>query len=225
MADFDLAAALRGLAAGVLPVLFAITLHEVAHGWAARALGDRSAEMLGRLSLNPLRHVDPVGTVLIPLMVYVLSGFSFLFGWAKPVPVNPQALRWPKQGMVLVAAAGPAANLAMGVFWAAVILWSQILLPADSTVAEFLFSAGQIGVLFNAILAVFNLIPLPPLDGGRVLRGLVPESIGFYLDRIEPFGLIIILLLLWVGPVWPLLGPLIRSAQFLMFAIAGAGGA
>ncbi|RMF98633.1 MAG: site-2 protease family protein [Gammaproteobacteria bacterium] len=224
MPEFDLAVAFRGVAAGAIPVLFAITLHEVAHGWAARALGDRTAEMLGRLSLNPLRHVDPVGTVLVPLLVYVLSGFSFLFGWARPVPVNPRSLRWPKQGMVLVAAAGPAANLAMGACWAAIAIWSQRLLPESSGLAQFLFSAGQIGVLFNAILAVFNLIPLPPLDGGRVLRGLVPEAIGYYLDRIEPFGLIIILLLLWVGPVWPLLAPVIRSAQLLMFALAGAGG-
>ena len=224
MPNLDFAGVVQGFAVGVIPVLFAITLHEVAHGWAARALGDRTAEMLGRLSLNPLRHIDPVGTVLVPILVYVLSGFSFLFGWAKPVPVNPRGLRRPKQDMVAVAAAGPAANLVMGVFWAVLVVVTESSAAAGNTVGVFLSKMGQIGVLFNAILAVFNLIPLPPLDGGRVLRGLVPESFGRRLDAIEPFGLIIIVLLLSLGLIWPVMGPMIRSLQLLMYTLAGAGG-
>ncbi|MDJ0929334.1 MAG: site-2 protease family protein [Gammaproteobacteria bacterium] len=215
----------QAFAVGVIPVLFAITLHEVAHGWAARAFGDRTAEMLGRLSLNPIRHIDPVGTVVVPILVFVLSGFSFLFGWAKPVPVNPRGLKRPKQDMVAVAAAGPAANVIMGVFWAFIVVMASGSAAAGNTVGVFLTEMGKIGVFFNAILAVFNLIPLPPLDGGRVLRGLVPESIGRRLDAIEPFGLIIIVLLLSLGLIWPLMGPMIRSLQLLMYTLAGAGGA
>ncbi len=225
MPNLDIAAMVQAFAVGVIPVLFAITLHEVAHGWAARAFGDRTAEMLGRLSLNPIRHIDPVGTVVVPILVFVLSGFSFLFGWAKPVPVNPRGLKRPKQDMVAVAAAGPAANVIMGVFWAFIVVMASGSAAAGNTVGVFLTEMGKIGVFFNAILAVFNLIPLPPLDGGRVLRGLVPESIGRRLDAIEPFGLIIIVLLLSLGLIWPLMGPMIRSLQLLMYTLAGAGGA
>lgn len=224
MPEIDPAGIARVFAVAVIPVLFAITLHEVAHGWAARALGDRTAEMLGRLSLNPIRHIDPVGTVLVPIVVFVLSGFSFLFGWAKPVPINPAALRKPKTDMIKVAAAGPAANIVMGLAWAFVVIWSEPAVTTGNSTAAFLFQMGQFGVLFNAILAVFNLIPLPPLDGGRVLRGLLPESVGRRFDAVEPFGLIIVVVLLSLGVIWPLIGPMIRSLQHAMYALAGAGG-
>ena len=223
MLDFDIGNILRVISVALIPVLFGITVHEVAHGWMARQFGDRTAELLGRLTLNPLRHIDPVGTVVVPIMVFVLSGGSFLFGWAKPVPVNPRGLRNPKRDMVAVAAAGPAVNLLMGLGWAILYVLTTSF-GGNGVIASFVLEMARIGVLFNALLAVFNLIPLPPLDGGRVLRGLVPEAIGQRLDAVEPFGLIIMVLLLSFGLIWPVVGPLIDVVQRLMYGIAGIFG-
>jgi Zn-dependent protease len=206
-------------AAAALPILFGITLHEVAHGWMARRFGDRTAEMLGRLTVNPLKHIDPLGTVVVPLLMAWLGGF--IFGWAKPVPVNPRNLRNPKKSMIAVAAAGPAANLLMALAWA--LLLRVLLLGGTTAQTNFGFfvEMARIGVFFNVLLAVFNLFPIPPLDGGRVLRGLVPESIGNRLDAVEPFGLIILVALLALGLLGPILWPLIRVAQDVVFAIVG----
>jgi len=223
MPDFDIVSIIRTVSVAAIPVLFAITLHEVAHGWAARAYGDRTAEMLGRLSINPLRHVDPVGTIAVPILIFLLSAGSFLFGWAKPVPVSTSGLRNPKRDMVMVAAAGPAMNLVMASFWTLVLALSMRL-GEGTLVADFLNAMAQIGIFFNVLLAVFNLLPLPPLDGGRVLRGLVPESIGRRLDAIEPFGLIIVVLLLTAGVIGPVMWPLISSLQGFMFRIASVLG-
>ena len=217
MPDFDIETVVRAVLTGAIPVLFAITLHEVAHGWAARARGDRTAELLGRLSINPIRHIDPVGTIVMPILVFSTTGF--LFGWAKPVPVSVSQLHDPKRDMVVVAVAGPAINLVMASFWALVMAFS-LWLGEGTFGADFLFSMSRIGILINLILAVFNLLPLPPLDGGRVLRGLVPESIGRRLDAIEPFGLIIIVLLLISGVIGPLIWPVIIGLQGLLFRIA-----
>lgn len=206
-------------AAAAIPILFGITLHEVAHGWMARRFGDRTAEMLGRLTVNPLKHIDPLGTVVVPLLMAWLGGF--IFGWAKPVPVNPRNLRNPKKSMIAVAAAGPAANLLMALAWA--LLLRVLLLGGTGAETNFGFfvEMARIGVFFNVLLAVFNLFPIPPLDGGRVLRGLVPESIGNRLDAVEPFGLIILVALLALGLLGPILWPLIRVAQDVVFAIVG----
>jgi len=215
----DIDTVVRGIAVGAIPVLFAITLHEVAHGWAARRYGDRTAEMLGRLSLNPIKHIDPVGTIVVPALLFSFGGL--LFGWAKPVPVAFRNLNNPKRDMVKVAFAGPAANILMGVMWAAVLKVSLITGLGASFMGEWLISMSEIGILINALLAAFNMVPIPPLDGGRVLRGLVSESIGVFLDRIEPFGLIILVLLLMSGWLWVLVGPMLQIVQSLIVFVVG----
>lgn len=213
---------IRMIAVGAIPVIFAITLHEVAHGWMARRYGDRSAEMLGRLSLNPLRHVDPLGTVLVPLLTLWLGGL--MFGWAKPVPINPRAMRNPKRAMVAVAAAGPAANLLMAIGWAWSLHLAAGLAQWAPVAGDFLGRMARVGVIFNVLLGIFNLLPVPPLDGGRVLRGLVPESIGRRLDAIEPYGLIIVLGLLLLGVLNIVLGPLFRTVLDLVWLLSGVKG-
>jgi Zn-dependent protease len=176
-----------------IPTIFAITLHEVAHGWAAKQLGDPTAFRLGRLSLNPLKHVDPVGTVIVPLSMAFLTNGAMYFGWAKPVPVAFGNLRNPKRDMVLVAAAGPGANLAMATFWTFVYIAGKLAGAADD---DWLIRVCQAGIYFNTLLMVFNLLPIPPLDGGRVLSGLLPNEASRILDRIEPFGFIIVIVLM-----------------------------
>lgn len=198
-----------------IPILFAITVHEVAHGWMARRFGDRTAEMLGRLTLNPIKHIDPVGTVAVPLLMVWLGGF--LFGWAKPVPVSFRNLRNPKRDMVFVALAGPGANLLMAVGWAVLLKLFKEAAPVLGKSLVFFLEMAKIGIFFNLLLMIFNLLPIPPLDGGRVLRGLVPESIGRHLDALERYGLIIVVGLIVAG----LLSPVISLARRLS-ALLGA---
>ncbi|HDP89750.1 MAG TPA: site-2 protease family protein [Thioalkalivibrio sp.] len=188
-----------------LPILFAITLHEVAHGLAARHYGDRTAEQLGRLSLNPLRHIDPVGTVIVPLVLFALSGF--IFGWAKPVPVDFRNLRNPKRDMALVALAGPMANLGMALIWAILMKLGMMLHASTPFIGEPLMYMSAVGIFLNLILMVLNLLPIPPLDGGRVLSGILPNRYSAVLDRVEPFGFFILLFLLLVGLLGYLLWP------------------
>ena len=209
---------LYGISFGAIPLLFAITLHEVAHGRAARHFGDRTAELLGRLSLNPIKHIDPVGTILVPLGLLLLVGVAF--GWAKPVPVGVRNLNNPKRDMIFVAAAGPAANLVMALGWALVIKLVVLSGMGSGSTGQWLLEMAGFGILINVLLCVFNLFPIPPLDGGRVLRGLVTEPIGEILDRIEPFGLIIIVVLLWSGLLWVLLAPMFSWVQGLILFLA-----
>ncbi len=196
------------IAIWAIPVLFAITLHEVAHGWAARHYGDHTAALMGRLSLNPLRHIDLVGTILVPALLLVLAGFGF--GWAKPVPVNFGQLRNPKRDMVWVAAAGPAANLVMALAWAIVMKIGLSLPGLSEWVATPLILAGQAGIAINLVLLLLNLLPVPPLDGGRILAGLAPQRFSGMLARIEPMGMFIVFGLLAVGAMKYILFPPLR---------------
>ena len=191
-----------------LPILFAITVHEAAHGWMAKLLGDRTAEMLGRVTLNPLKHIDPIGTVLVPLVVFFASGF--VFGWAKPVPVNYRNLRNPRRDSALVALAGPGANLLMAIIWALAILLGAALIDSAQWFAVPLMLMGVAGVLFNAVLMALNLLPILPLDGGRVIASLLPPKMAQVYSRLEGFGLIIVVLLLVSGLLGYVLWPLVQ---------------
>jgi Zn-dependent protease len=190
-----------------LPVLFAITIHEAAHGYVARYLGDNTAYMMGRVTLNPIKHVDLMGTILMPLMLYFATSGAFLFGYAKPVPVNFGHLRRPKRDMVWVALAGPASNFIQALLWAIAF----VLLGTFGVNERFFLKMCQAGVLVKLVMCAFNLFPLPPLDGGRVLVGLLPRKLAWSFSRIEPWGFFIVLGLVLVGVVgsyWlrPLIG-------------------
>lgn len=204
----------------ILPVLFAITLHEVAHGWVASMLGDQTAKRLGRLSLNPIKHIDPVGTVLLPLVLILLKS-NILFGWAKPVPVTWENLRRPKRDMVLVAAAGPGSNLIMAFFWALVIQLGRAFSTWGMAFGEPMYYMGLVGILINVLLMVFNLLPLPPLDGGRVAVGLLPPKLGWQLSRLEPWGIWIIIALLFSGLLWYVLLPIADTIVYLIAKLTG----
>jgi Zn-dependent protease len=206
------------LAVIALPVLFAITVHEAAHGWVASRFGDQTARMLGRVSFNPLRHIDPIGTVVVPLATFLLTGF--LFGWAKPVPINARNLHHPRRDMALVALAGPGANLVMAVLWGLAVNVGLALWDVSQWVALPLVYMGAAGVLVNVLLMVLNLFPLLPLDGGRVLNAMLPPSLSAKFSRLEPFGLVLLLLLLVSGLLATVLIPAIEVTVGLM---PGAG--
>ncbi len=200
-----------------LPIIFAITLHEAAHGYAAKQFGDLTAQQMGRISLNPLRHIDPIGTILVPAITLALGGI--LFGWAKPVPVNFGNLRRPKKDMLWVALAGPAANLAMAIFWALLVKLS--LWMPSSFLAVPMGLMGKAGITINAILMVLNLLPILPLDGGRVMVSLLPHRYAYGYSKLEPYGLIILIVLLFTGVLGQILWPLISLTMRGIFAIFG----
>ena len=192
------------IAVSALPIIFAITVHEAAHGYIARYFGDMTAQEQGRITLNPLRHIDPVGTILVPAVTLVLGGI--LFGWAKPVPVNFSRLRSPKKDMLWVAAAGPASNLVMAICWVLVIKFSMVV---QSGFSEALAYMGAVGIMINLVLMVLNLIPLPPLDGGRIAVSLLPNRLAFQYAKVERYGFFILIALLFTGILSKIMNPFI----------------
>jgi Zn-dependent protease len=215
----DLSVFLYIVSIWTIPVLFAITLHEVAHGWTARYLGDGTAERLGRLSLNPLRHIDPIGTVLIPGSLLALG--LPLFGWAKPVPVDTAALRNPRRAAILVALAGPAANFFMVLWWCCVLA-VVLQIRRGQTLDDWVVLMAQAGIKVNAVLALLNLLPIPPLDGGRVLVGVLPARIGARFEKIAPAGMFIVVGLSVLGLLGWLFHPAYRAISHVI-TVLGIG--
>ncbi len=204
---------IQKIAIYALPVIFAITVHEAAHGYIARYFGDTTAESLGRITLNPIKHIDPIGTILVPALL-VLSGTGFLFGWAKPVPVDFSRLRNPKRDMRWVAAAGPASNFLMAIFWA--VVYKLSAMTGDFSVPLALM--GQAGILVNVVLMVLNLLPLPPLDGGRIAVSLMPNQMAYKFAQVERYGFIILLVLMFTGILSKIMMP------FILVLLAMFGG-
>lgn len=198
----NISAKLAQIVIWAIPVIFAITVHEVAHGWVASKCGDNTAKMLGRLTLNPIKHIDLLGTIILPLLMLLFSGF--VFGWAKPVPVDWRNLRRPRIDMALVAVAGPLANLAMALIWCMIGYLSSM---GNSDVSAIFYAMSKAGIMINAILMLLNILPLPPLDGSRVVSSLLSPRIAFYYNRIEPYGFWILIILLATGVLSQILMP------------------
>ena len=215
--DLNVNQLVQTLAIYALPVLFAITLHEAAHGYVARHFGDMTAHAQGRISLNPVRHIDVVGTIVVPLVILLLSGNKFLFGWAKPVPVNYSALRKPRQHMAWVAAAGPAANLLMALIW--VLLLKIAVMQPQSSFWLFLGLVSQAGIVVNLLFMFLNLIPILPLDGGRILASLLPRRAAGQYARLEPLGLPLLIVLLLTNVLNFVLAPLMGASDALIRAL------
>lgn len=202
------------IAVSAIPIIFAITVHEASHGYAAKYFGDLTAEKMGRITLNPLKHIDPIGTILLPALTLMLGGV--LFGWAKPVPVNFAGLRNPKKDMLWVAAAGPASNFVMAIFWVLVLKYAQM---APDYAAYFLLEMSKVGIMINLVLMVLNLLPLPPLDGGRIAVSLLPMNLAVKLSRLEQYGFIILIVLLFTGVLGKIILPIINFFGQLILGI------
>lgn len=196
-----------------IPIIFAITVHEASHGYVAKYFGDMTAQNEGRITLNPLKHIDPFGTILLPALTIMLGGI--LFGWAKPVPVNFAQLRNPKKDMLWVAAAGPASNLVMAIFWALVMKFSSM---APAAFVMPLILMAKAGITINVVLMILNLLPLPPLDGGRIAVSLLPDRLAYSFSKLESYGFVILIVLLFTGVLSKILEPFINAAYRILFS-------
>jgi Zn-dependent protease len=208
-----------GIATWGIPVLLAITLHEVAHGWAALALGDRTAQMLGRLSLNPLKHVDPIGTIAVPLMLLISSSLMglppFVFGWAKAVPIDVRNLARPRGDMAWIALAGPASNFVQAIGWALLLHFSY------GSMTEAVHTIAVAGISINLVLIALNMLPIPPLDGSRIVAALLPRNLAWQYDRLEPYGFIVLIGLMVMDWLTPLISPIFLIVKTWVLIIAG----
>jgi Zn-dependent protease len=211
---------LQRIVVWILPVIFAITVHEVAHGWVAKKYGDNTASALGRLTLNPIKHIDLLGTIILPGLL-LITGTSFIFGWAKPVPVDPRYFKNPRRDMAIVALAGPVANLLMAIGWALVARLGVMIYTHTEAIALPLIKSGEAGISINLILALVNLLPIPPLDGSRILTGVLPHYWAWQYNRLERFGFIILLVLLYTNVLSSILAYPMFVAQKVFFSIAG----
>jgi len=215
----DIAGFIQILSLYALPAILAITLHEAAHGYAAKRLGDLTAYQEGRISLNPLKHIDPIGTLVVPAVLLIASGGKLAFGWAKPVPVNFSRLRNPKRDMFWVAAAGPAVNLLMAIGWA--IVFKVVVTSPINYFTDPALAMAQGGIVINLVLMVLNLLPIPPLDGGRIAVSLLPNSMAYSLARLEPYGLLIIMLLMVTDILGSIMYPIIGGFLYSIKLIFG----
>ncbi len=211
---------LQRIVVWILPVVFAITVHEVAHGWMAKKYGDNTASLLGRLTLNPLKHIDLFGTLIIPGLL-LLSGTGFIFGWAKPVPVDPRNFKNPRRDMAIVALAGPVSNILMAVCWALTARLGVMIGASTEAISLPLIYSGIAGISINLVLALLNLLPIPPLDGSRILTGVLPSYWAWQYNRLERYGFIILLVLLYTKILGVILAYPMFVAQQVFFSIAG----
>jgi Zn-dependent protease len=207
---------IQTIAAHALPVVFAITVHEASHGYAAKYFGDLTAQKLGRITLNPLKHIDPFGTIILPALLFFATQGKFLFGWAKPVPVNFANLKNPKKDMFWVAAAGPASNLVMAILWAMLLKYGM---QAPQTAAPFLIEMSKAGIGINLVLMVLNLLPLPPLDGGRIAVSLLPMNLAIKLSKVEKYGFMILIALMFTGILNQIMSPMINGVAQLILRV------
>lgn len=211
---------LQRIVVWILPVIFAITVHEVAHGWVAKKYGDNTASALGRLTLNPIKHIDLLGTIILPGLL-LITGTGFIFGWAKPVPVDPRHFKNPRRDMAIVALAGPVANLLMAVGWALIARLGVVIGAQTEAVSLPLIYTGIAGISINLVLALVNLLPIPPLDGSRILTGILPSYWAWQYNRLERFGFIILLVLLYTNALSVILAYPMFIVQQMFFSIAG----
>lgn len=210
------------IAIWAVPILFAITLHEVAHGWVASKFGDQTARLAGRLTVNPIAHIDLIGTIIVPLLMLLTT--SFIFGWAKPVPVDPRNMKNPRLHMALTALAGPLSNILQAVFWAAFAKLGFMLAQSEfSTLSMPLISMGYAGIMINIVLGVLNLIPLPPLDGGNIVVNLLPKRAAYQYSLIEPYGFLILILLLVSGLLVKIMAPFVFALVSIIASLFGLG--
>ncbi len=213
------ASIIQKISVWVIPVLFAISLHEAAHAWMANKKGDATAKLMGRLSFNPFKHIDPIGTIVVPAVMVALTGIAF--GWAKPVPVDARNFKNPRKDMMWVAMAGPASNLIMAIFWAVTLRLGAMAYDGSSSISLFVIYASVAGIIINTVLCVLNLLPVPPLDGSRILSGFLPARASLMYNKFEPYGFFIIVALLATGLLGVILGPFINTVLYTMANISG----